>query len=62
MRAGAAAPPMPLHLTFDDGPSSARTPRVLAALDDGGARATFFVLGGAVREHPGLVASTVATR
>lgn len=50
---------MPLHLTFDDGPSPDWTPQVLAALEAAGARATFFVLGGAVREHPGLIASMV---
>lgn len=46
---------MPLHLTFDDGPSPAWTPVVLAALARVGARATFFVLGEAVRRSPELV-------
>ena len=50
---------MPLHLTFDDGPSPAWTPVVLAALGRVGARATFFVLGEAVRAHPELVRRTL---
>jgi uncharacterized protein (TIRG00374 family) len=44
-----------LALTFDDGPSSEWTPPVLDALRDSGARATFFVLGRNVEEHPELV-------
>jgi peptidoglycan/xylan/chitin deacetylase (PgdA/CDA1 family) len=38
-------------LTFDDGPDPASTPQVMAALDDLGVRATFFVLGARLREH-----------
>jgi len=41
-------------LTFDDGPS-AWTPLVLDLLRDNQARATFFVIGERVREHPDLV-------
>jgi peptidoglycan/xylan/chitin deacetylase (PgdA/CDA1 family)/uncharacterized membrane protein YbhN (UPF0104 family) len=44
-----------LALTFDDGPSPEWTPPVLDALRDGGARATFFVLGRHVEAHPELV-------
>ena len=44
-----------LALTFDDGPSPEWTPPVLDALRDNGARATFFVLGRNVEEHPELV-------
>lgn len=51
---------MPLHLTFDDGPSPAWTPVVLAALGRVGARATFFVLGRSARRHPELVRTIVA--
>jgi peptidoglycan/xylan/chitin deacetylase (PgdA/CDA1 family) len=51
---------MPLHLTFDDGPSPEWTPVVLAALARVGARATFFVLGQHARRHPDLVRATVA--
>jgi peptidoglycan/xylan/chitin deacetylase (PgdA/CDA1 family)/uncharacterized membrane protein YbhN (UPF0104 family) len=41
-------------LTFDDGPSG-DTPAVLAALEDAGVRATFFVLGAAAERRPDLV-------
>lgn len=44
-----------LALTFDDGPDPAWTPRVLAALDRLGARASFFVLGEQVERWPALV-------
>jgi peptidoglycan/xylan/chitin deacetylase (PgdA/CDA1 family)/uncharacterized membrane protein YbhN (UPF0104 family) len=42
-------------LTFDDGPSPDTTPRVLDALRDAGARATFFILGKHAEQHPELV-------
>lgn len=42
-------------LTFDDGPSAETTPRVLDALAEAGARATFFVLGKHAVRHPELV-------
>jgi len=42
-------------LTFDDGPHPLWTPRVLDALDAANARATFFVVGRCVDEHPDLV-------
>ncbi|MEO3784654.1 polysaccharide deacetylase family protein [Actinocorallia sp. B10E7] len=42
-------------LTFDDGPSSG-TSRLLKLLKQGGARATFFVVGPQARSRPGLVA------
>jgi peptidoglycan/xylan/chitin deacetylase (PgdA/CDA1 family) len=41
-----------MALTFDDGPSEDVTPRVLDALAERGARATFFVLGRHVDAHP----------
>ncbi len=41
-------------LTFDDGPDPSCTPQVLDALNRAGARATFFVLGRHVLEHPEL--------
>jgi peptidoglycan/xylan/chitin deacetylase (PgdA/CDA1 family) len=43
-------------LTFDDGPHPAGTPAVLDLLEEAGARATFFLVGEQVREHPGLAA------
>jgi peptidoglycan/xylan/chitin deacetylase (PgdA/CDA1 family) len=42
-------------LTFDDGPSSPTTPRVLAALARECVRATFFLIGKPASEHPELV-------
>lgn len=47
-------------LTFDDGPEPGGTDRVLAALADAGASATFFVLLGRVRRYPSLFADVVA--
>ena len=44
-----------LALTFDDGPDPANTPRILKALKQYHAHATFFVLGGAAKAHPDLV-------
>lgn len=41
-----------VHLTYDDGPSPATTQALLDAL--GTTRATFFLLGDAVRRHPTL--------
>lgn len=46
-------------LTFDDGPHPIHTRRILDILDAEGARATFFVIGERVREHPGLVREIV---
>ncbi|MEO0496121.1 MAG: polysaccharide deacetylase family protein [Pseudomonadota bacterium] len=48
-------------LTFDDGPHTKNTPRILAALDKFGVKATFFMLGQNARRNPGL-ASRVAAR
>jgi peptidoglycan-N-acetylglucosamine deacetylase len=42
-------------LSFDDGPSSLNTPKVLAILKDHHARATFFLIGQRVIEHPEFV-------
>ena len=42
-------------LTFDDGPHPEWTPRILDALDAAKARATFFVVGRCVDEHPDVV-------
>jgi peptidoglycan/xylan/chitin deacetylase (PgdA/CDA1 family) len=43
-----------VSLTFDDGPDERGTPEVLDALDALSAKATFFVLGEHVNEHPAL--------
>jgi peptidoglycan/xylan/chitin deacetylase (PgdA/CDA1 family) len=44
-----------IALTLDDGPHPSTTPAVLDALRAHGARATFFLIGELVREHPALV-------
>ncbi|MEV7776592.1 polysaccharide deacetylase family protein [Kitasatospora sp. NPDC086791] len=43
-----------VYLTFDDGPSPAYTPKVLATLARYGVRATFFEIGQNVAAHPSL--------
>ncbi len=47
--------PTEAALTYDDGPNPAATPELLDILDRHGARATFFFVGGFVREQPALV-------
>jgi peptidoglycan/xylan/chitin deacetylase (PgdA/CDA1 family) len=47
-------------LTFDDGPEPGGTDRVLAALADAGASATFFMLLTRVRRYPALCEEVVA--
>lgn len=42
-------------LTFDDGPDPFWTPRVLEALEEAGARATFFVVAPLAERHPSLL-------
>lgn len=44
-----------VSLTFDDGPSPDFTPAILATLRAWEARASFFVLGSKVEQHPELV-------
>ncbi len=44
-----------IALTFDDGPSLAKTPALLDALDEANAPATFFVVGSRAAEAPGLL-------
>ncbi len=50
----------PVRLTFDDGPDPHSTPAILDVLAAAGVRASFFVVGRAVREHPELVRRLVA--
>src|ERR1051325_2875800 len=45
-----------IALTFDDGPSAALTPKLLDLLAAKHIKATFFVLGEMVAEHPEIVA------
>ena len=47
-------------LTFDDGPHPAGTPAVLEALDQLGARATFFVMSAAAQQHATIIDDVVA--
>jgi cellulose synthase/poly-beta-1,6-N-acetylglucosamine synthase-like glycosyltransferase/spore germination protein YaaH/peptidoglycan/xylan/chitin deacetylase (PgdA/CDA1 family) len=42
-------------LTFDDGPDSHWTPKILKILEDKQAPATFFLIGENMQAHPGLV-------
>ena len=46
-------------LTFDDGPDPVTTPLVLALLKKADVRATFFVVGKKVVQHPGVVKQIV---
>ena len=56
------APPRPgeLALTFDDGPNSLWTPRLLDLLSRRGVRATFFLVGSRAQSHPALVRQILA--
>ena len=47
-------------LTFDDGPDPRHTPAISSMLAERGHRATFFVLGRAVRAHPDIVRQVAA--
>lgn len=49
-----------IYLTFDDGPSTAYTGRILDLLDAHDAKATFFQLGEKAIAHPGLTRAVVA--
>jgi len=43
------------YLTFDDGPSVSVTPKILDILKEENIKATFFVIGKSVEEHPEIV-------
>ena len=47
-------------LTFDDGPSPATTPLILAALEKAGVKATFFLIGRNACRYPALAQEEVA--
>ncbi len=49
-----------IALTFDDGPDPRFTPRVLEALERTGARATFFMIGKSLEQHPELARAVAA--
>lgn len=50
-----------IALTFDDGPSTYATPKILDTLDKHGVHATFFMIGENARRHP-QIAREVAVR
>src|SRR5438128_8309111 len=45
-----------IAMTFDDGPSATLTPKLIALLAAHSIKATFFVIGGNVADHPDIVA------
>ncbi|MDB6077773.1 MAG: polysaccharide deacetylase, partial [Akkermansiaceae bacterium] len=49
-----------IAITFDDGPSTANTPRLLAMLRERNIKATFFCVGENVDAHPGIAKQIVA--
>lgn len=49
-----------LYLTFDDGPNEGFTDRILDVLAENQAKATFFLLGEQIEQHPDLVRRLVA--
>lgn len=49
-----------LALTFDDGPNATHTPKLLDQLGRYNIRATFFLVGGCMEDHPDLVRRIVA--
>lgn len=48
-----------VHLTFDDGPHPAATPKVLEILKRRNIRATFFLVGTNVQRYPGIASEIV---
>ena len=56
----APLPDKTVALTFDDGPDPKWTPRILDVLRRHNVPATFFVVGTAAAEHPGLVRAELA--
>ncbi|MDD3251236.1 MAG: polysaccharide deacetylase family protein [Lachnospiraceae bacterium] len=54
--AGGIDPAKPMiALTYDDGPSSTETPKILEALKAAGGKATFFMVGKQVEKNSGIV-------
>ncbi|NSW57885.1 MAG: polysaccharide deacetylase family protein [Armatimonadetes bacterium] len=61
MEIGSRRPPhRTLALTFDDGPDDAWTLKIMDALEERGARGTFFCMGHAVKVYPEVHRQTVA--
>lgn len=53
--AGKPSVPVPIALTFNDGPDATVTPALLDVLARHGVRATFFVVGSLAERHPDVV-------
>ena len=51
---------MPVALSFDDGPHPDWTPKILDALDEADAKATFFVVGELAARHKDIVRDELA--
>lgn len=49
-----------ISITFDDGPNPEFTPKVLSLLNDHNAKATFFLIGKNVEDHPEIVRQIIA--
>jgi peptidoglycan/xylan/chitin deacetylase (PgdA/CDA1 family) len=58
----AAKNPRQIALTFDDGPNDPDTYRLLEVLAKHGVRATFFMIGRFVRQHPEIARAVAAAR
>ena len=43
------------YLTFDDGPTTSVTPKILDILKEENIKASFFVIGKSVESHPEIV-------
>lgn len=56
----APSKPNEIALTYDDGPNPAATERLLEVLSRHNVRATFFLIGGFVRQRPDLVRAIAA--
>ena len=53
---------MSIAMTFDDGPSSRTTPRLLDLLEELNLQVTFFVLGKMVKQNPGVLKNIAAAK
>lgn len=49
-----------IYLTFDDGPHPEYTPQILNILSQFGVKATFFMVGAAMKKYPEIVAQALA--
>ncbi len=49
-----------IALTFDDGPSSKYTEKILSILDEYNIKATFFVVGANAKEYPDIIKKEIA--